>query len=173
MKNLLKAAVVAFAIAPVCVSAGGDPDHVKFPADYAKTFTQYATINRGNQTQVAKLYANDAAIAGYKQGNQDNSGAVIVMEIYTPKKDAEGKPIPGSDGVFEIDSLAAVGVMENRSDWDAAFSKESRTGNWGFALYNPDGSVKSNELNCVQCHTPLQSQDYLFTYQKLVDFVKK
>ena len=173
MKNLLKAAVVAFAIAPVCVSAGGDPDHVKFPADYAKTFTQYATINRGNQTQVAKLYANDAAIAGYKQGNQDSSGAVIVMEIYTPKKDAEGKPIPGSDGVFEIDSLAAVGVMENRSDWDAAFSKESRTGNWGFALYNPDGSVKSNELNCVQCHTPLQSQDYLFTYQKLVDFVKK
>ena len=86
MKNILKAAVVALAIAPVCVLAGGDPDHVKFPADYAKTFTQYAAINRANQTQVAKLYANDAAIAGYKQENKGGSGAVIVMEIYTPKK---------------------------------------------------------------------------------------
>lgn len=173
MKKLLNTLVAAMIVTPVCVSAGGDPDYVKFPADYAKTFTQYATINRGNQTQVAKLYANDAAIAGYKQGNQGNSGAVVVMEIYTPKKDAEGKPIPGSDGIYEIDSLAAVGVMENRSDWDTAFAKENRTGDWGFALYNPDGSVKSNELNCVQCHTPLQTQDYLFTYQKLVDFVKK
>lgn len=173
MKNLLKAAVVAFAIAPVCVSAGGDPDHVKFPADYAKSFTLYATMNRANQTQLAKLYANEAAVAGYKQGDKAASGAVVVMEIYTPKKDAEGKPIPGSDGLFEIDSLAAIGVMENRSDWDAAFPAEHRAGNWGFALYNPDGSVKSNELNCAQCHIPLQAQDYLFTYQKLVDFVKK
>ena len=35
---------------------------------------------------------------------------------------------------------------------------------------NPDGTVKVNDLNCVQCHTPLQQQDYLFSFQKLVDF---
>lgn len=173
MKHTLKMLVAALAMTSTYTYAGGDPDHVKFPADYAKSFTHYATMNRGNQTQVAKLYANEATIDSYKQGSKTPSGGVVVMEIYSPKKDADGKPVKGSDGIFEIDSLAAVAVMENRSDWDAAFPKENRTENWGFAVYNPDGTAKSNDLNCVQCHTPLQAQDYLFTYQKLIDFVKK
>lgn len=175
MKHTLRAiAVVAvIAITPIYAYAGGDPEYVKFPEGYDKTFTQYATMNRANQTQVAKLYANESAISSYTQGNKSASGAVVVMEIYTPKKDADGKPIAGSDGIFEIDSLAAVAVMENSANWDAAFPKENRTGDWGFAVYNPDGTAKSNDLNCVQCHTPLQAQDYLFTYQRLVDFVKK
>lgn len=172
MKHALKTIAILFAFTPLYAYSGGDPEHVKFPEGYEKTFTKYATINRANQKQVAKLYANEAAISGYKQGKQDTSGSVVIMEIYTPKTDAAGKPIPGSDGVFEIDSLSAVAVMENRKDWDAAYTKENRTGNWGFAVYNPDGTAKSNDLNCVQCHTPLQAQDYLFTYQKLVDFVK-
>ncbi|TXI41144.1 MAG: hypothetical protein E6Q59_02595 [Nitrosomonas sp.] len=173
MKYTLKAMVAVFAITSVYAYAGGDPEHVKFPEGYSKTFTQYGTMNRANQTQVAKLYANEAAISGYKQGNKSAPGGVFVMEIYTPKKGADGKPVAGSDGLFEIDSLAAVAVMENRNNWDASFPKENRTGDWGFAVYNPDGTAKSNDLNCVQCHTPLQAQDYMFTYQKLVDFVKK
>lgn len=173
MKHTLRAIVAVIAITPIYAYAGGDPEHVKFPEGYDKTFTQYATMNRANQTQVAKLYANESAISSYTQGNKSASGAVVVMEIYTPKKDADGKPIAGSDGIFEIDSLAAVAVMENNATWDTAFPKENRTGDWGFAVYNPDGTAKSNDLNCVQCHTPLQAQDYLFTYQRLVDFVKK
>lgn len=173
MKFTLKAVTAILVIAPLYANAGGDPEHVKFPEGYEKTFTKYATMNRANQTQVAKLYANEVAISSYTQGNMSASGAVMIMEIYTPKKDADGKPIAGSDGIFEIDSLSAVAVMEKRNNWDAAFPKENRTGDWGFAVYNPDGTAKSNDLNCVQCHTPLQAQDYLFTYQKLVDFVKK
>ena len=141
MKYTLKAMAAVFAITSVYAYAGGDPEHVKFPEGYSKTFTQYGTMNRANQTQVAKLYANEAAISGYKQGNKSAPGGVL--------------------------------VMENRNNWDASFPKENRTGDWGFAVYNPEGTAKSNDLNCVQCHTPLQAQDYLFTYQKLVDFVKK
>lgn len=173
MKHILKTIAAVMIAAPLTAYAGGDPEHVKFPEGYEKTFTKYATMNRANQTQVAKLYANETAISSYSQGQKSASGAVVIMEIYTPKKDADGKPIAGIDGVFEIDSLSAVAVMENRNNWDAAFPKENRTGDWGFAVYNPDGTAKSNDLNCVQCHTPLQAQDYLFTYQKLVDFVKK
>ena len=173
MKYALRIIAAVLIAAPLYVYAGGDPEHVKFPEGYEKTFTKYATMNRANQTQVAKLYANDVAISSYQQGNKSAPGSIVIMEIYTPKKDAEGKPIAGKEGVFEIDSLSAVAVMENRNNWDAAFPQENRTGNWGFAVYNPDGTPKSNDLNCVQCHTPLQAQDYLFTYQKLVDFVKK
>ncbi|MDP1558883.1 MAG: cytochrome P460 family protein [Nitrosomonas sp.] len=172
MKSALKLVAILFAVSPFYAYGGGDPEYVKFPDGYEKSYTKYATANRANQQQVAKLYANETAIASYTQGKNAASGSVLIMEIYSPKTDADGKPVPGSDGVFEIDSLAAVAVMENRDNWDDAFPQENRTGNWGFAVYNPDGTEKSNDLNCVQCHTPLKGQDYLFTYQKLVDFVK-
>lgn len=172
MKSSLKLIAMIFAFSPLYAYAGGNPEHVKFPEGYEKTFTKYSTANRANQKQVAKLYANEIAITSYTQGKKAASGSIVIMEIYSPKTDAEGKPVPGGDGVFEIDSLAAVGVMENRNNWDESFTQEDRTGDWGFAVYNPDGSEKSNDLNCVQCHTPLNAQDYLFTYQRLVDFVK-
>ncbi|SFL18719.1 Cytochrome P460 [Nitrosomonas aestuarii] len=172
MKVTLKIVAAILIMTPLYAYGGGNPEHVKFPEGYEKSFTKYSTANRANQTQVAKLYANETTINSYKQGQESASGSVVVMEIYTPKKSADGKPVAGKDGVFEIDSLAAVAVMEKREDWDASFSTEDRTGNWGFAVYNPDGTEKSNDLNCVQCHTPLSGQDYLFTYQRLVDFVK-
>ena len=173
MKSFIKLLVLGLIAIPLHTQAGGNPDHVKFPQGYEKDFKQYATMNRANQTQVAKLYANEAAVNSYTKDSKSGSGSVIVMEIYDTKKGGDGKPVAGKDGLFEIDSLAAVAVMENKDNWEASFSKEDRTGNWGFAVYNPDGTAKSNDLNCVQWHTPLQAQDYLFTYQKLVEFVKK
>jgi hypothetical protein len=153
--------------------AGGDPNFVKFPKGYDTAFTHYATINRGNQEQVAKLYANEKALSSYKAGQTADPGTIVVMEIYKPKLDAEGKPVPGSDGIFEIDHLAAVAVMEKKNDWDAEFSPEHRVGNWGFAVYTPEGSPKDNDLNCVECHTPLTNQDYLFTYQQLKNHIQQ
>lgn len=173
MKNIFKTCALGLLAIPLYVQAGGNPDHVKFPQGYEKNFKQYATMNRANQTQVAKLYANEAAVDSFAKDKKSGPGSIVVMEIYNTKKDADGKPVAGKDGLFEIDSLAAVGVMENKDNWDASFSKEDRTENWGFAVFNPNGTAKSNDLNCVQCHTPLKTQDYLFTYQKLVEFVKK
>lgn len=172
MKGVLKTVAAVLIISPLYVHGGGNPEHVKFPDGYENTFTLYSMANRANQTQVAKLYANDTAVASYKAEQKAASGSVVVMEIYATKTGEDGKPVQGGDGLFEIDSLAGVAVMEKRDDWGEGFSADDRTGNWGFALYNPDGSEKSNELNCVQCHTPLVAQDYLFTFQRVVDFVK-
>jgi hypothetical protein len=172
MKFSLKLIAMIVALSPFYAHGGGDPEHVKFPAGYTDTYTKYSTENRANQTQVAKLYANEAAINSYTKGKNAASGSVVIMEIYKPKTGADGKPVAGSDGVFEIDSLSAVAVMEKKDNWDKSFPQENRTGNWGFAIYNPDGTKKANDLNCVQCHTPLDAQDYLFTYKRLVDFVK-
>ena len=172
MKASLRVIAILFAISPLVAYGGGDPDFVKFPEGYENSFSEYATINRANQQQVAKLYANIAAIASHTQGDKAASGSVVVMEIYSPKTDAEGKPIPGDDGIFEIDTLEAIAVMENRHTWLDTYPAENRTGDWGYAVYNPDGSPKENDLDCVQCHTPLKGQDYMFSYQMLVDFVK-
>lgn len=170
MKFTFRLIVLLSLSLPFTAFGGGDPDFVKFPEGYEEIFTQYGVGNRANQTQLAKFYANKIALESYKKGKEAAHGSIVIMEIYEPKKDATGKIIVGKDGVFEIDKLSAVAVMEKRDDWDSAYPSANRTGDWGFAVYNPDGSAKSNDLNCVQCHLPLKQQDHLFTFQKLVDY---
>lgn len=152
--------------------AGGSPEFVEFPEGYEQTFSQYGIANRANQKQLAKFYANKTAVESYKKGEEAAPGSVVVMEIYETKKDAEDNIQSGEDGLFVIEKLAAVAVMEKRNDWGNAYQATDRTGDWGFAVYNPDGTAKNNELDCVQCHTPLQQQDHLFTFQKLIDYAK-
>lgn len=162
---------LACLLVAVCVYAGGDPDYVAFPEGYDASFTNYATLNRVGTELVAKMYANDVAISSYKQEPKAASGSILIMEIYKSKKDADGKALVGDDGVYVIDQLAAVAVMERRDNWDAAYPAEHRVGNWGFALYNPDGTPKANELQCVVCHTPLAHQDFMFSHHLLVNHV--
>jgi hypothetical protein len=173
MKKVLKLIALIFALSPIYALGGGDPEFIKFPTGYDKFFKNYAIVNRANQKQVAKLYANIATVASYAQGIHAVSGSIVVMEIYSTKSDADGQPIIGSDGLFEIDKLEAVAVMEKNTFWDDGYPKENRVGNWGFALYNPDATPQSNDLDCVQCHTPLKDQDHLFSYQELIEFTKR
>ncbi len=44
MKFTLKAVAAILVIAPLYANAGGNPEHVKFPEGYEKTFTKYATM---------------------------------------------------------------------------------------------------------------------------------
>jgi cytochrome P460 len=161
-----------FAMSAIYVYAEGDPEFVKFPTGYDASYTNYATMNRAGKDLVAKMYANDIAISSYEKGRTAASGSIIVMEVYKTKKDASDKPIVGNNGVYEIDKLAAVAVMERRDDWEEAYTSEHRLVDWGFAIYNPDGTQKSNDLACVQCHTPQKSVDYLFSYIPLIEYVK-
>ena len=164
---------MVFALSAIYVYADGDPEFVKFPTGYDASYTHYKTMNRNGKELVAKMYANDIAISSYKKGRTADSGSIIVMEVYKPEKDANDKPIVGSDGVYAIDKLAAVAVMERRDDWEEAYASEHRLVNWGFAIYNPDGTPKSNELACVECHTPqTTSEDYLFSYIPLLRYLK-
>lgn len=165
------AVALACVLAAVCVYAGGDPEFVAFPEGYDTSFTSYTTQNRVNGKQVAKIFANDVAISSYKAGNTAASGSKLVMEVYKTQTDADGNPVVGEDGIFVIDQLAAIAVMERRDDWDAAYPEANRVGNWGFALYNPDGTPKANELQCVVCHTPLAHQDFMFSHYLLVGHV--
>lgn len=165
------AAALMCMLAAVCVYAGGDPDYVAFPEGYDMSFTNYATHNRIQGKQVARIYANDVAISSYKVGNRAASGSVLVMEVYDPKTDGDDNPVVGQDGIFVIDQLVAIAVMERRDDWDVTYPAENQLGGWGFALYNPDGTPKANELQCVACHAPLVNQDFMFSQHHLVSHV--
>ncbi len=146
--------------------AGGNPEFVPFPADYKNQFIQYHTQNRANNKQVADFYANKAAIESIKNGKLSD-GSIVVMEVYKPEVDEAGNPVTGADGLFIKSKLAAIAVMEKRNNWDAQFSADNRTGDWGYAIYDARGGIKENDLDCVSCHTPLQSNEFLFSYQHL------
>ena len=166
MKNKIYI-ILLFGISGLVI-AGGNNEYVAFPDGYKDSFTHYNTQNRANNKQIADMYANQAAIESIKTGNLAD-GSRIVMEIYLPETSENGKPVTGSDGMFIKSKLAAIAVMEKRSNWDNAFPADDRAGNWGFALYTPDGKPKQNDLDCASCHRPLGNQDFMFTHQKLVE----
>jgi hypothetical protein len=148
--------------------AGGDPEYVAFPEGYKETDVQYATINRKNGKQVGVLYANEAAIGSVRYGDNLIPGSRIVMEIYKLKKDTEGNPVKGADGIYEKGDLAAIAVMEKSIEWPEQFPADHRAEEWGFALYDPQGKPKENKLDCASCHIPLtDNQDNLFTHDLL------
>jgi len=153
------------------VYAGGNPDHVKFPAGYQSDFIKYDTRNRANGKQVAVLYANKIATDTAASGKLGD-GAKIIMEVYKTVPGEDGKPTVGEDGLFKKGKFAAVAVMEKRSNWDASFDAKERAGDWGFAIYKTDGSVKENKLDCASCHLPMPDNDYMFSHSSLIEFTK-
>jgi hypothetical protein len=170
-KQIAVSATLTVSVA--CANAGGNPEFVKFPEGYADSYTNYVTMNRAGKELVAKMYANDVAVSSYKEGRQAAEGAVVIMEVYKPKKGPDGKVVIGKDGIYETDKLAAVAVMERNGSWDAAYPEDDRVGGWGFAIYNPDGTPKKNELNCPVCHTPFKEQDYLYTQLPLLEYARR
>ncbi|NKB38343.1 MAG: hypothetical protein GKR93_14465 [Gammaproteobacteria bacterium] len=165
------AAILTLGISLIAV-AGGNPEHVQLPQDYKSEYTNYDTRTRSNGKQVAVLYANKAAIDSASDSSLAE-GSTIIMEIYKKKMDENGKAMMDANGLFEKGKFAAIAVMEKRANWDAGFDAAHRSGDWGFAIYNTDGTVKENKLDCASCHVPLSSQDHLFSHSSLLDFIKK
>jgi len=167
MSKLRKVSVMMLACVTFVALAGGDPEFVPFPEGYKNTDTHYATVNRKNGKQVGVLYANEAALGSIKYGDELVPGSRVTMEIYKLKKDADGNPIKGSDGIYEKGDLAAIAVMEKSIDWPDNFSEDHRADEWGFAIYDPKGQPKKNDLDCASCHIPIGTQDELFTHAQL------
>lgn len=161
--------ILLFLFISLNINAGGNPEHVTFPEGYQTEFKNYDTRNRMNGKQVAVLYANEIAIRGGTQGKLAD-GAKIVMEIYKTIAGEDGKPTVDEKGNFNKGAFAAIAVMEKRANWSEEFDKNDRAGDWGFALYNTDGSIKENNLPCASCHTPMPEQDYLFSHDSLISF---
>lgn len=170
MKDLITYILIFVGLSCIYTYAGGDPEFVKLPNEYKKEYAQYSNTNRDGKEQLAKIYANDIALSSIKKGDTTAPGSIIVMEIYKIKRDDKNSPSYNEDGIYKADSIAAIAVMEKRDSWDKTFPKDHRLNNWGFAFYNPDGTVKKNDLACVACHTPLKNADFLFSYNDLKNY---
>ena len=156
----------------VAVIAGGNPEFVPFPEAYKSDFTNYDTRNRAGKPQVAMMYANKTALDSVNQSELAD-GSTIVMEVYKAVMDENGEPVLTDSGVYEKGKLAAIAVMEKRTNWDAAFNPTERNENWGYAIYNVDATAKDNNLDCAGCHQPYKQTNYMFSHPSLVNYSKQ
>lgn len=165
----MKKLIALSAVAIPTTLAFADPERIEFPTGYQQDFIFYTTHNRPDNNQVRHLYANDVALQGARQGGPLPDGAVLLIEIYKAKLDAEGKPVTGADGFFEQDQLAAYAVMEKQPGWGDEFPEDIRNGDWNYALFTPDKVHKEgvDETECLACHKPLADDDYLFSIDEL------
>jgi hypothetical protein len=150
--------------------ARAEEPRVTFPRDYTETFTNYLSLDRvQNPDQIIRLFANELAIGAGSRGAELPEGSILVGEVYSARKDAEGNIAVSSLGRRIRDKLVAIAVMEKRAGWGAAFPENLRNGDWDFAIFSPDGKPLNKDLNaCRACHAPLKESQHIFSLQHLV-----
>ncbi|HET7362079.1 MAG TPA: cytochrome P460 family protein [Burkholderiales bacterium] len=143
--------------------------HIAFPEGYKQSFTQYHTIDFPATKQVRHYYANKTALEAAKQGKPIPDGAVIFVEVYTAKLDANKNPITGADGHYAPEKLVAYTAMATGKDWGKDFPEMLRNGDWNYAVFTPDKQQRAgvNQAECLGCHKPLDKESYLFTLKQL------
>ena len=140
-----------------------------FPENYQKSYTYYTTINFPDRKQVRKYYANPAAVKAAREGKPLPQGSAFLVEVYSPKLDADKKPVTGSDGFFVPEKLLFYTGMETRSGWGEDFPELLRNADWNYAVFTADKKVRAgvNQGECLACHKPLDKDSYVFSIDAL------
>ena len=155
----------------IVMQAWGDDQKIPYPENYEQTFTNYLSLDRvQNPDQIIRLFANDVAMQGPGEDGKLPFGSVLVAEVYTAKKDADGNVITSSLGQRIKDKFALIAVMQREEGWGDEHPPGLNNGNWEMAAFKPDGSGSSagKDLNaCRACHAPLTDTNFLFSYEHL------
>jgi cytochrome c553 len=147
---------------------------VRFPENYKTTFTKYHTANLAATKQVRYFYANDAALQAAKAGKSLPDGAVLLIEFYSAKQDADQKPVTGGDGFFVPDQLVGFSAMEREAGWGKDIPDMLRNENWNYAVFTTAKEPRPgiNQAECLACHKPLDKVSYTFTLKELTAAAK-
>jgi hypothetical protein len=98
------------------------------------------------------LYANSAAIKGYRSGHRFTDGAVIVFDLFEAK-DAGNATAEG----------ARKAILVMRKD----AKRYSATGGWGYQVYDPgsrQGKLDAKaQAECHACHQAQEKQGFVFS----------
>ncbi len=153
--------IVAMLLFPA-IALAADPAPVAYPEGYRDwTHVKSMVINQGHPLYDAfggihHLYANKAALQGYKTGKFPN-GSVIVFDLLEAK---------AADNTVQEGARKIVGVMaKDATRWKA-------TGGWGYEGFKGDSkserAVGNNAATaCHQCHTQQKDKDFVFSgYRK-------
>ncbi len=156
MKTCLSACLAAVGLS--MFSGAAISNEVPYPQGYRQwTHVKTLELKPGHPLYEAvggihHLYANPAAIKGYRGGHKFADGSVIVFDLFEAK-DAGNATAEGA--------RKAVLVMRKDAKRHAA------TGGWGYQVYDP-GSRKEKldakaQAECHACHLSQEKQGFVFS----------
>ena len=144
---------------------------VTFPEGYKDAFTKYHTINFPATKQVRYYYANKAAVEAAKGGKPLPDGAVLFVEVYAAKLDADKKPVMSSDGFYVPDKIVLYTAMAREAGWGNDIPDMLRNENWNYAIFTTDKQHRPgvNQAECLACHKPLDKVSFTFTLKQIAE----
>lgn len=139
-------------------------DRVEFPEGYRTSYTPLFTLDRPDARQIRVVYGN-AEAAAVKEGQPFPNNAILVMETFRPRLDAQNVPIRDAEGRFVPDALTGIFVMRKYRGYGAEYGP-NRTGEWEYVAYRADRTHLTpprDSWTCASCHLQAtESRDWVF-----------
>ena len=136
-------------------SAIAEPNRVRFPdSETIDALTHYSTVTRGDVTEY--MYTSREALDALHAGKELPDGTQVILQDWR-----EG-------------SVYRLFVMEKGEGFGSDYDERSRTDDWQFQWFWPDGSINMDENTerCRSCHMSRQDRQYMFTYSDARQFGK-
>jgi hypothetical protein len=145
---------VAFSQKPTIAPA---PNGITLPTDY-KDWRVIATSHRTDNNTLRVILGNDIAIQAAREGktNPWPEGTILAKLVW---KDIQHEKWP---------TATIPGDFVHAEFMIKATEKYAATGGWGFARWlgmeqQPYGKEAGFVKECFDCHTPVKTNDYVFT----------
>jgi len=133
------------------------PNGIELPQGY-KDWRIIAPSHRTDNNSLRVILGNDVAIRAAREGktNPWPDGATLAKLVWKDRKDEnwDGATVPGK-------FVHAEFMLKDAK-------KYVKTGGWGYARWlgkdqKPYGEDADFAQECLACHTPVKSRDYVFT----------
>ena len=137
--------IILFSI--VATSALAEPTRVRFPSEaMIADLEHYTTVTRGNVTEY--IYTSVEALEAIQSRAELPYGTQVILQDW---RDGE---------------VYRLFVMEKGANWGEDYDARTRTGDWQFQWYWPDGSINEaeNTERCRSCHMSRADRSYMYTY---------
>lgn len=146
-----------------------EEQRVALPEGYKADFVEYLSLDRvQNHDQFIRLFANDVAMKGKNPKGELPNGSILVAEVYSVAKNADGSVKYSMLNRRIKDKLKLIAVMEKQTAFGLNPASKVRTGNWDFAAFKPNGDIAPKDLDaCRGCHLPLDKTDYVFSIEHI------
>ena len=154
--------VMAMALSPTAWSTEAKvppaPNGITLPEGY-KDWRVIAPSYRTDKKHIRVILGNDAAVTAARSGktNPWPDGAILGKLVWKEKTDAVWPTAIVPDEFVHAEFM----IKDAR--------KYATTGGWGYARWvgkdqKPYGKDDKFAQECVACHTPVKSNDYVFTH---------
>ena len=134
------------------------PNGIEIPAGY-KDWRVIAPSYRTDKKHIRVIVGNDVAVAAARSGktNPWPEGTVLAKMVWKEKTDAAWPT-----AIAPSDFVHAEFMIKDSK-------KFASTGGWGYARWlgldqKPYGKDANFAQECVGCHTPVKSNDWVFTH---------